>query len=54
MAIASITIIMMEEARSSSILDVFTDLLNLGCEKGGVTDDFHIFGLSDLKNGVTI
>lgn len=54
MVVALIKIIMTEGARSSSILDVFTDLLNLGCGKGGVTDDFYIFGLSNLKDGVTI
>lgn len=54
MVVALIKIIMMEGARSSSILHIFTDLLNLGGKKGGVTDDFYIFGLSNLKDGVTI
>lgn len=51
---ALIQILITEKARSHSILGIFTDLLNAGCEKRGVTDDPYIFGLSNLKDGVTI
>lgn len=47
-----IKIIMMERARSSSLLDIFIDLVNVGYEK--VMDDPYIFVLSNLKDGVPI
>lgn len=34
-------------AGSSSILDIFTDLMNVRREKGGATDDSYIFCLSN-------
>lgn len=52
--VALIQILITEKARSRSILGIFTDLFNVGCEKGVVTDDPYIFGLCNLKDGVTI
>lgn len=43
---------MVEGARNGLILGVFTNLLNVGCERGEVTEDPYIFGLNSQEDGV--
>lgn len=38
---------MVEGARNGLIRGVFTNLLNVGCERGEVTEDPYIFGLNN-------